>query len=81
MAHRLLERDPKKRLGCGEFGVQEIKDQRYFAAIDWEASAPTKSDSQRSELDLSAEVTELEFARACTRGEARRALVRVHESS
>jgi len=34
---KLLERDPKKRLGCGEFGVQEIKDQRYFAAIDWEA--------------------------------------------
>lgn len=33
-----LNRDPKKRLGCREFGVQEIKDHAFFQTInlDWE---------------------------------------------
>jgi len=33
---RLLNRDPKLRMGCGEFGVQEIKDHSMFKTIDWE---------------------------------------------
>jgi len=31
----LLRKDPKKRLGCGPAGVQEIKDHPFFADIDW----------------------------------------------
>mmetsp|Transcript_899 Transcript_899/g.1796 ORF Transcript_899/g.1796 Transcript_899/m.1796 type:complete len:543 (-) Transcript_899:137-1765(-) len=34
---RFLDRNPKTRLGCGEFGVREIKDMPYFESIDWEA--------------------------------------------
>jgi len=32
----LLKRDPKVRLGCGERGVQEIKDKPFFSSIDWD---------------------------------------------
>ena len=28
---------PKKRIGCGELGVQEIKDHPFFAEYSWEA--------------------------------------------
>jgi len=31
----LLEKDPKKRLGCGKGGTQAIKDHPFFASIDW----------------------------------------------
>ncbi|CCI49926.1 unnamed protein product [Albugo candida] len=32
----LLVRDPSKRLGSGQCGVQEIKDYAFFYSIDWE---------------------------------------------
>ena len=31
----LLQKDPKKRLGCGPLGVKEIMDHPFFANIDW----------------------------------------------
>lgn len=31
----LLEKDPKKRLGCGKGGTQAIKDHPFFSSIDW----------------------------------------------
>lgn len=34
---RLLERDPQRRLGCTELGVQGIKCHPFFATIDWDA--------------------------------------------
>uniref|UniRef100_A0A7S0JK20 G protein-coupled receptor kinase n=1 Tax=Calcidiscus leptoporus TaxID=127549 RepID=A0A7S0JK20_9EUKA len=34
---KFLERDPKKRLGCGEHSVREIKETSFFESIDWEA--------------------------------------------
>jgi len=33
---KFLNRNPAERLGCGEFGVQEIKDEAYFADVDWD---------------------------------------------
>jgi hypothetical protein len=33
----LLTRNPSERLGCGERGVQELKDHAFFAAVDWDA--------------------------------------------
>lgn len=33
---RLLERDPSKRLGCGEAGFQDIIDHPWFASLNWD---------------------------------------------
>jgi len=32
---RFLDRDPKKRLGCGEFGFREIRDDKFFEHLDF----------------------------------------------
>ncbi|KAI9295447.1 Pkinase-domain-containing protein [Neoconidiobolus thromboides FSU 785] len=34
---RLLTKDPKKRIGCGPSGSDEIKQHPYFRDIDWDA--------------------------------------------
>jgi len=34
---KLLERDPKKRLGSGSSGTDNIKRHPFFESIDWEA--------------------------------------------
>lgn len=50
VALRFLDRDPTQRLGCGERGVDEIKEHPFFGAIDWdklmaeEMEAPFESD-------------------------------------
>ena len=36
LIHRLLERNPAKRLGCGPLGSQEIFDHPFFKDLDWE---------------------------------------------
>lgn len=36
LVEKLLRFEPKLRLGCGEAGVDEIKQHPYFASIDWE---------------------------------------------
>ena len=33
----LLERDPSKRLGCGENGAEGIRQHHFFFGVDWEA--------------------------------------------
>lgn len=34
---RLLEKNPEKRLGCGNMGEEEIEKHKWFASIDWNA--------------------------------------------
>ena len=34
--NELLNLDPKKRLGCGKDGINEIKNHEYFKGIDWD---------------------------------------------
>jgi len=33
---RLLRKSPKKRLGCGQGGIEDIKNHRWFRGIIWE---------------------------------------------
>ncbi|XP_043828001.1 LOW QUALITY PROTEIN: ribosomal protein S6 kinase alpha-4 [Dromiciops gliroides] len=54
---RLLEKDPKKRLGSGPQGAQEVKDHPFFQGLDWAALAARKVPAPfrpqiRSELDV-----------------------------
>ncbi|XP_031800131.1 ribosomal protein S6 kinase alpha-4 [Sarcophilus harrisii] len=54
---RLLEKDPKKRLGSGPQGAQEVKDHPFFQGLDWVALAARKVPAPfrpqiRSELDV-----------------------------
>lgn len=37
--HEFLQRDPEKRLGCGETGQRDIMDHAFFAEVDWTALA------------------------------------------
>ena len=34
-ALQLLEKDPKRRLGCGTTGAGEVKKQAFFEVVDW----------------------------------------------
>jgi len=36
LVSRLLEKDPKIRIGCGKLGIAELKDHEWFATIDWD---------------------------------------------
>ncbi|XP_016075722.1 PREDICTED: ribosomal protein S6 kinase alpha-4 [Miniopterus natalensis] len=58
LLQRLLCKDPKKRLGAGPQGAQEVKNHRFFQGMDWAALAARKVPAPfrpqiRSELDVS----------------------------
>lgn len=36
LLQKLLERDPRKRLGCSDEDAQEIKRHAWFATIEWD---------------------------------------------
>jgi len=50
VALAFLQRDPVRRLGCGEGGIRDVKQSKFFADIDWEkllslsAKPPFESD-------------------------------------
>ncbi|KAL8169044.1 UNVERIFIED_CONTAM: Ribosomal protein S6 kinase alpha-5 [Gekko kuhli] len=55
---RLLMKDPKKRLGCGSSGADEIKQHPFFQKINWDDMAAKKVPAPfkpviRDELDVS----------------------------
>ncbi|EPQ31519.1 uncharacterized protein PFL1_00852 [Pseudozyma flocculosa PF-1] len=60
----LLERDPKKRLGC-KSGIDEFKAHPWFASIDWPAleaktlTPPFEPDSKKANFDATHELEEL----------------------
>ncbi|KAK1335508.1 hypothetical protein QTO34_003294 [Cnephaeus nilssonii] len=58
LLQRLLCKDPRKRLGAGPQGAQEVKSHRFFQGLDWAALAARKIPAPfrpqiRSELDVS----------------------------
>ncbi|XP_057633617.1 ribosomal protein S6 kinase alpha-4 isoform X3 [Chionomys nivalis] len=57
LLQRLLCKDPKKRLGAGPQGAQEVKSHPFFQGLDWAALAARKIPAPfrpqiRSELDV-----------------------------
>ncbi|XP_021082041.1 ribosomal protein S6 kinase alpha-4 isoform X3 [Mesocricetus auratus] len=57
LLQRLLCKDPKKRLGAGPQGAQEVKNHPFFQGLDWAALAARKIPAPfqpqiRSELDV-----------------------------
>ncbi|XP_033716836.1 ribosomal protein S6 kinase alpha-4 isoform X2 [Lagenorhynchus albirostris] len=57
LLQRLLCKDPKKRLGAGHQGAQEVKNHPFFQGLDWAALAARKIPAPfrpqiRSELDV-----------------------------
>ncbi|XP_022261454.1 ribosomal protein S6 kinase alpha-4 isoform X1 [Canis lupus familiaris] len=57
LLQRLLCKDPKKRLGAGPQGAQEVKNHPFFQGLDWAALAARKVPAPfrpqiRSELDV-----------------------------
>lgn len=57
LLQRLLCKDPKKRLGAGPQGAQEVKSHLFFQGLDWVALAARKIPAPfrpqiRSELDV-----------------------------
>ncbi|XP_054934644.1 ribosomal protein S6 kinase alpha-4 isoform X2 [Physeter macrocephalus] len=57
LLQRLLCKDPKKRLGAGHQGAQEVKNHPFFQGLDWAALASRKIPAPfrpqiRSELDV-----------------------------
>ncbi|CDS01147.1 hypothetical protein [Sporisorium scitamineum] len=60
----LLERDPRKRLGCRS-GIDEFKTHPWFASIDWPAleaktvTPPFEPDSKKANFDATHELEEL----------------------
>ncbi|XP_008565673.1 PREDICTED: ribosomal protein S6 kinase alpha-4, partial [Galeopterus variegatus] len=57
LLQRLLCKDPKKRLGAGPQGAQEVKNHPFFQGLDWSALAARKIPAPfrpqiRSELDV-----------------------------
>ncbi|OWK17324.1 RPS6KA4, partial [Cervus elaphus hippelaphus] len=57
LLQRLLCKDPRKRLGAGPQGAQEVKDHPFFQGLDWAALAARKIPAPfrpqiRSELDV-----------------------------
>uniref|UniRef100_A0A8C0WXZ4 non-specific serine/threonine protein kinase n=1 Tax=Castor canadensis TaxID=51338 RepID=A0A8C0WXZ4_CASCN len=57
LLQRLLCKDPKKRLGAGPHGAQEVKSHPFFQGLDWAALAARKIPAPfrpqiRSELDV-----------------------------
>ncbi|XP_029422197.1 ribosomal protein S6 kinase alpha-4 isoform X2 [Nannospalax galili] len=57
LLQRLLCKDPKKRLGAGPQGAQEVKSHLFFQGLDWAALAARKIPAPfrpqiRSELDV-----------------------------
>ena len=60
----LLERDPRKRLGCRS-GIDEFKAHPWFAGIDWPAmeaktvTPPFEPDSKKANFDATHELEEL----------------------
>ncbi|SNX85760.1 related to serine/threonine protein kinase [Melanopsichium pennsylvanicum] len=60
----LLERDPRKRLGC-KSGIDEFKAHPWFAGVDWpameanRATPPFEPDSKRANFDATHELEEL----------------------
>ncbi|SPO29469.1 related to serine/threonine protein kinase [Ustilago trichophora] len=60
----LLERDPRKRLGCRS-GIDEFKTHPWFAGIDWPAmeakqvTPPFEPDSKKANFDATHELEEL----------------------
>lgn len=60
----LLERDPRKRLGCRS-GIDEFKAHPWFATIDWPAleakrvTPPFEPDSKKANFDATHELEEL----------------------
>lgn len=60
----LLERDPRKRLGCRS-GIDEFKAHPWFASLDWSAmeakrvTPPFEPDSKKANFDATHELEEL----------------------
>ncbi|TKY89623.1 hypothetical protein EX895_001408 [Sporisorium graminicola] len=60
----LLERDPRKRLGCRS-GIDEFKTHPWFASLDWPAletksvTPPFEPDSKKANFDATHELEEL----------------------